>query len=726
MKINIKSVEFKNLLSYGNKWQKFTVDNGITFISGLNLNNDRRNFTGKSNLLKMFPYSLFGKIEGLNKQRMVNWKNKKNAECIITFDKGNSEYSIHRGIKPDILEVYQNGSKIPEPPNKKDFQQWIENDILEMDYNSFMNIVYADTNNSSSILTMSKPIKRQFLEQMFNLEYYSKLKDKANKKLNIINTKISNLETTIQNNKKQVNDLTSQITKLEQELNQIPDSTKEKIRIQNQLSNLELQYKNTTSNIQSLECDKQNIKQTIKKLFEYKTKIEYKIKQISRSYILQDESYKDINKLNSNLESLQRKYENINNHIVKIDNEEVKTLQQHKEKLIQEQTQLQSKINILKDNIKQCDVKLDNKTDQDTCPTCFQNVDHELIKNTIQQERNSYEQEYNSLLPQYEETKEQLDNTKNKLTELDNQQHNNKQLQEKLDSISKQIEQIHNEVQEAETHNTKIAKSTKYKKVKVKLTNCLHSMEDKINELEKKKNTIESYIEQERETQNDYLELDRQLKNINFNIERANQERARIQSWIQQSVNSKKQLLDDNIKDEEEIKKLKSMKDYMEVIKDICKDEEVKQYTISNKVPLLNQRVNYYLNKSGVNYYVKLDNWLEPEIKGPGIRDCSFENLSGAERISLIESLRFAFSDINRLQSTTNINLLILDEIIGSNQLDSQGITNIMNIVKTKQSEDNSKVLIVSHTPNIEELEHHIDNFYQIRYDGNYSQIIKQ
>jgi hypothetical protein len=76
MRLNIQEIRFKNLFSYGNQWQTFTPS-GISFITGLNLNNDRRNFTGKSNLLKIFPFALFGKVEDLTKARMINWKNRK-------------------------------------------------------------------------------------------------------------------------------------------------------------------------------------------------------------------------------------------------------------------------------------------------------------------------------------------------------------------------------------------------------------------------------------------------------------------------------------------------------------------------------------------------------------------------------------------------------------------------------------------------------------------------
>jgi len=69
--LNIEKVEFRNFLSFGNKIQTFEP-NGLSFITGLNPSTDRRNFCGKTNLLRVFPFGLFGNVEGLIKNRIVN------------------------------------------------------------------------------------------------------------------------------------------------------------------------------------------------------------------------------------------------------------------------------------------------------------------------------------------------------------------------------------------------------------------------------------------------------------------------------------------------------------------------------------------------------------------------------------------------------------------------------------------------------------------------------
>jgi DNA repair exonuclease SbcCD ATPase subunit len=676
-------------------------------------------------LLKIFPYSLFGKVEGLNKQRIVNWKNRKNAEAYISFIKGNNTYSIHRGIKPDILEVYENSKLLPLPASKTDLQNQIEKDILEMDYKSFMNIVYADLNNSQSVLTMSKPQKRQFLEQIFDLEYYTKLKDTSNKKINIINSKIESLNKDIEHYNKEHQDCDNQISKFNNELNNIGDSSEQLQNKQSRLEQLKTDNEYANKELPNLQRQLTNLNNREKKVSQNIVKIKYKIKYLNNSYIVDSDQVEDIQQLHNQRQNLLTSIQSNEDFIEQHQNLSTDDLLKEKEQLNKQHTTLSNEIKRLQQYVKDYEYKLDNKTDNEICPTCFQKVDHEHIKDHLHKEINESNEQIKSLsldLQQVDQSLSQVEQQLSKTNDLIQQYHNAK---ENLYSQQNQLDNIDKKIQQCEEFNQKIKKSEKYQKVIEKLNNKLQTLYNEQNEINNKVGPIEEQIEHFQNIQNDYLELNRICENLKTNIQHESKQKQTINNWIKEYKDKQSDISNSIDKCKKEIKKLKSTLDYVKVIKDLCDDKEAKSYTLSNKVPVLNQRVNYYLNKAGVNYYVKLDNFLETEIRGPGIKDCSFDNLSGAERISLMESMRFAFNDINRLQSTTHLDLLILDEIIGSNSLDNIGVQNLMNIVKTKQEEDNSNVLIVSHAPNIGEFEHMIDNFYTIQYDGSYSQIVK-
>ena len=152
----------------------------------------------------------------------------------------------------------------------------------------------------------------------------------------------------------------------------------------------------------------------------------------------------------------------------------------------------------------------------------------------------------------------------------------------------------------------------------------------------------------------------------------------------------------------------------------MCKDENIKQFAISSNIPYINERVNYYLSEVGHNFYVVLDNWLDLQIKGPGITNGSYGSLSAGESKCIDLAMQFAFLDVSRIQSGAFIDLLIEDEILDSS-IDSIGLPKLINILKFKQVEDNLKTFIISHRSEINDLD--IDNIYQVVKKNGYSTV---
>jgi len=156
--------------------------------------------------------------------------------------------------------------------------------------------------------------------------------------------------------------------------------------------------------------------------------------------------------------------------------------------------------------------------------------------------------------------------------------------------------------------------------------------------------------------------------------------------------------------------------DYLAAIRDICKDERVKQYAISSIMPYINQQVNHYLSEVGYGFYCVIDKWLESEIKGPGVSKATYGSLSGGEARGIDLAMQFALLDVARLQAGIWPDIVIMDEILDSS-VDGKGIDKLMDIIKTKQHEENSKVFIISHRDEIGD-EFDADHTYFVEKDG--------
>jgi DNA repair exonuclease SbcCD ATPase subunit len=151
------------------------------------------------------------------------------------------------------------------------------------------------------------------------------------------------------------------------------------------------------------------------------------------------------------------------------------------------------------------------------------------------------------------------------------------------------------------------------------------------------------------------------------------------------------------------IEKLITLKDYVSYVKTLCKDENIKQYAISSIMPYLTKRINEYLAKAGMSYFVGFNTLLEDDIKGPGIYGASYGNLSGGEARSMDLAILFSLLDVSRLQFGVYPDVLLLDELLDSS-IDKNGIDEIMRIVWLRQKEDNSKVFLVTHRSDWTEL----------------------
>ena len=66
----------------------------------------------------------------------MNSINGKNLQVELEFSIGSKEYRIVRGIKPGIFEIYVNGTLLNQDAASKDYQKYLEDAILKLNYKS--------------------------------------------------------------------------------------------------------------------------------------------------------------------------------------------------------------------------------------------------------------------------------------------------------------------------------------------------------------------------------------------------------------------------------------------------------------------------------------------------------------------------------------------------------------------------------------------------------------
>ena len=190
-RVIFKELIIQNFLSIG-KPVIIPLTEGITVITGKNLDKDDGNGVGKSTICDAFYFSLFGEtLRNINKERIVNEIAKKNCEVKLSFeiDKNGTttKYVIERGLSPSFCRIYINDvldddkarSTIPET------NLYILN-LINSTKAVFKNTITTSLNNSKPFMSQKKNEKREFIEGILRLEIFKAMTKVAKDKYDAI------------------------------------------------------------------------------------------------------------------------------------------------------------------------------------------------------------------------------------------------------------------------------------------------------------------------------------------------------------------------------------------------------------------------------------------------------------------------------------------------------------------------------------------------------------
>src|SRR5210317_1384881 len=168
--IEFKSVRYKNFLSTGNDFTEIKLNKSPnTIIVG-------QNGAGKSTLVYALSFALFGKPHrDIKKDQLINSINKKGTLVTVEMTIGSHDFKIVRGIKPGKFEIYQNGNLINQSSNARDYQKFLEQNILKLNHKSFHQVVVLGS--SSFIPFMQLPVwsRRNIIEDLLDINIFSKM-----------------------------------------------------------------------------------------------------------------------------------------------------------------------------------------------------------------------------------------------------------------------------------------------------------------------------------------------------------------------------------------------------------------------------------------------------------------------------------------------------------------------------------------------------------------------
>lgn len=281
--ITFEKIRFKNFLSYGNHFTEIDFQKSkTTLIVG-------KNGYGKSTFLDALTFALFGKsFRGINKPQLVNSINEKDCLVEVEFKVGTVDYRVRRGIKPNVFEIYRNGSLLDQSSSAVDQQKWFEQSVLKMNYKSFTQIVIIGSSNFVPFMQLSPAHRREVIEDLLDIKIFSSMNNIIKDKIRVLKEEIKTLDLKKQSLKDKVQMQKDFIEEIENRGKENIDKKKKTItQLLKECDSYIFKNSEVEEKIFSLNKDLEEVsgsKEKLKKLGNLKGKISQKVSTITEEH----------------------------------------------------------------------------------------------------------------------------------------------------------------------------------------------------------------------------------------------------------------------------------------------------------------------------------------------------------------------------------------------------------------------------------------------------------
>ena len=166
--IHFEKIRWKNFLSTGNNFTEIHLDRqSTTLIVG-------ENGAGKSTILDALCFSLFGKpFRVISKSQLVNTINDREAVVEVEFRIGTHQWKVVRGIKPNKFEIWQDGVMINQEANSRDYQKYLEQNVLRLNFRSFTQVVILGSSTFIPFMQLKAVHRREVVEEILDIKIFS-------------------------------------------------------------------------------------------------------------------------------------------------------------------------------------------------------------------------------------------------------------------------------------------------------------------------------------------------------------------------------------------------------------------------------------------------------------------------------------------------------------------------------------------------------------------------
>jgi DNA repair exonuclease SbcCD ATPase subunit len=186
--ITLEKVRYKNLLSVGNTFTEIELNkNPTTLIIG-------KNGSSKSTVIESITFALFKKAyRPINLPQLVNSINERECLVELEFSTNQIKWMVRRGLKPNVFEIYRNGQLLEQDASAIDQQRWFEQNVLKMNYKTFIQIVILGSSNYVPFMQLPLAQRREIIEDLLDIRIFSSMNVVVKEKLKTIKDDLKQL-----------------------------------------------------------------------------------------------------------------------------------------------------------------------------------------------------------------------------------------------------------------------------------------------------------------------------------------------------------------------------------------------------------------------------------------------------------------------------------------------------------------------------------------------------
>ena len=223
--------------------------------------------------------------------------------------------------------------------------------------------------------------------------------------------------------------------------------------------------------------------------------------------------------------------------------------------------------------------------------------------------------------------------------------------------------------------------------ITVKINDCFHTIKQQ-KEICDKITTVQTEIlGHQRETESLLIKSKKILTDTEAEAPDVKKEKAKLTDFVK---NQKKTAKD--------CAKVNHEADNLKTVSTLLRDGGIKSRIIAKFIPIINQRINKYLQSMDFFVNFTLDEEFNEIIKSRFRDEFSYASFSEGEKQKIDLSLLFTWRDIAKMKNSAATNLLILDEVFDSS-LDSASTEELFKILRGLDSKTN--FFVISHKGDI-------------------------